>query len=91
MNSKGVYMFFVALSVLLFGAMCAVVGYTYADIQCAIEHGGTSAPAWVAFFYGIPFAIVILICVIIAAVFHRKSKKVAYESHFFFFKGGKPA
>ncbi len=75
MKAKGIYRLFVALSVLLFGVMCATVGYFYARMECAIAHGGTSAPAWVAFLYAIPFAVVILICLIVAAVFHRKSKK----------------
>ncbi len=75
MKAKNVYRLFVALSVLVFGAMCAVVGYEYADIQCAIVHSGTSAPAWVAFVYAIPFAVAILIFAIVALVFYCKSKK----------------
>lgn len=66
---------FVAFAVLLFGAMCGTVAYAYGKMQCAILHDGTSAPVGVAFFYAIPFAVAIAICLALAYVCYQKSKK----------------
>ena len=65
---------FTALAILLWGAMCAVVAWNYGTMLHGIEHHGYSAPAGVAFLYAIPFALVSLVCVVRAIVFHRKSK-----------------
>jgi len=52
--------------------MCAVVAYNY----CALEWGGKyeawSAPASTALLLAIPYAIGIIICVVLAIVFKRK-------------------
>ena len=55
--------------------MCAVVAYYYRDVICGIKHMGYSAPAYVAFVYAIPFLTGIIICVILAIIFHKKSKQ----------------
>ena len=65
---------FTALAILLWGAMCAVVAWNYCDLLHSIDHHGFSAPADIAFFYAIPFGIVIAVCVVLAMVFHKKSK-----------------
>ena len=39
------------------------------------KYGMYSAPTWVAFLYGIPFAIGILVCVIVAVVIKKKTVK----------------
>ena len=60
------------LSLLLFGTMTGLVGYNIAYMQCAIAHQGASAPAYVALFSGVPFVILIAICLIIARVLKEK-------------------
>lgn len=61
-----------ALAIILFGVMTAVVGYNYASMECAIAHQGTSAPAYIALFSGIPFIILIALCLIIGRVLKEK-------------------
>ena len=56
------------VTIILFGTMTAVVGYNYATMDCSIAHQGASAPAYIAFFSGIPFLILIAICLIIGRV-----------------------
>ena len=63
---------FVVLALLLSHAMCATVAWIYRDIVCGMEHRGFSAPPDVAFWYAIPFAVAILLCLVLAYVFHRK-------------------
>lgn len=65
---------FSALAILLWGAMCATVAWIYHDILCGMEHLMTSAPPRIAFFYAIPFALAISVCVVLSIVFRRKSK-----------------
>ena len=64
---------FFALALLLSHAMCAVVAYNYGYLL----YGpliGTSAPAYVAFFYAIPFLAAIAICLALSVVFFKKSR-----------------
>ena len=61
-----------ALSIVLFVAMTAVVAYNYATMECSIAHQGASAPAYVAFFSGVPFVVLIAICLIIGRVLKEK-------------------
>ena len=63
---------FIALAVLLSDIMCFVVAYNYRAMLCGIEHAGYSAPASTAFLYAVPFVIGIVVCAILAKVFHRK-------------------
>ena len=62
---------FIAFAILLSDVMCAVVGYSYSDLLWAGEYAGTSFPAYVAFFYAIPFLVGIVVCVALAWVFHH--------------------
>ena len=66
---------FATLAILLSDAMCFVVAYSYRDMLCGIEHAGYSAPASVAFLSAIPFAIGIIICVLLFFHFRRKAQK----------------
>ena len=61
-----------ALAVLIFGVMTGVVGYNLAYMECAIAHQGASAPAYVAIFSGVPFVVLIAICLIIVRVLKEK-------------------
>ena len=65
----------VALALVLSQAACVVVAYDYRDMLCGISHGGYSAPAWVAFLELIPFALGVILCAVLALVFHKKSKE----------------
>ena len=65
---------FFILAAVLSDIMCAVVAYYYRDMIFQIEYKGTSAPAYVAFFYGIPFAIGCIVCLILAIVFRKKAR-----------------
>ncbi len=61
-----------ALAIIFFGVMTAVVGYNYALMECSIAHQGASAPAYIALFSGIPFVILIALCLIIGRVLKEK-------------------
>ena len=63
---------FLILAVLLSVVMCAVVAYNYCDMVWGIKYAGYSAPAWAAFATAIPFAIGIVVCVILAIFFKKK-------------------
>ena len=60
------------VTVVLFGVMTAVLGYNYAVMECAIAHQGASAPAYIALFSGIPFLILIAVCLIIGRLLKEK-------------------
>ncbi|MBE6531488.1 MAG: hypothetical protein E7679_05320 [Ruminococcaceae bacterium] len=66
---------FTGIAILLSHIMCAVVAYNYRDMLCAIEHGGYSAPARMAFLYALPFAVAIAVCIVLAVKCHKKIKK----------------
>jgi len=63
---------FVILAVLLSDVMCAAVAYNYCDMVWGIKYAGYSAPAWTAFLSATPFAIAIIVCVIVALILKRK-------------------
>lgn len=69
---KKIYNIFIVLAILLSDVMCAVVAYNFCAMQWGAKYGMHSAPAWVAFLYGIPFAIGIVVCVIVAAVIKKR-------------------
>ena len=71
---KKVALLFSIMSILLSDTMRAVIAYVYQDMLCGIAHMGYSAPANVAFLYAIPFIIAIMICIVLAAFFYRKTK-----------------
>ncbi len=60
------------LAVLLSDIMCAVVAYNYCDMVWGIKYAGYSAPASVAFLTAIPFAIAIVVCIVLALFFKKK-------------------
>ena len=72
MNKKVIRKILCAISVILFGAMTAVVGYNYAYMECAIAHQGASAPAYIALFASVPFVVIILVCLIIIKLLKEK-------------------
>lgn len=65
---------FMALAILLSNVMCAAVAYNYCSMQWGIRYEGYSAPANVAFLLVIPYAVGIVICVILACFFNKKQK-----------------
>ena len=62
------------LSALLTNVMCAVVAYSYCDMQWGIRYSCYSAPAYVAFLSAIPYLIGIAICVTAALILCRRGK-----------------
>ena len=63
---------FLILAVLLSDVMCAVVAYNYCDMMWGIKYAGYSAPVSIAFLVAIPFAIAIVVCVVIALYFKKR-------------------
>ena len=61
-------------AVLLSDVMCAVVAYTYCDMVWGIKYAGYSAPAWTALLVGIPYAVGIIICIVLAIFFMKKAE-----------------
>ncbi len=72
---KKLTVLFGCLAVLLSNVMCAVVAYDYCNILWQGKYGITSAPAEIAFLDTIPFVIGIAVCILLAVVFWKKSKK----------------
>ena len=68
---------FWVISALLTNVMFASVAYNYSSMICGIEYKGFSAPASVAYLLGIPYLIGIIVCVVLAIIFQKKSKKSA--------------
>ena len=71
---KNISKVFVVISIILFGAMCAVVGYSYAYMQMGIRYMGFSAPASIAFLYAVPFIAAICILLALAKKFSSKNQ-----------------
>ncbi len=63
---------FLFLAAALSLVMCAVVTYYYFYIKALGENFATSAPPYVAFFYAIPFAVGIVLCLILSMVFRKR-------------------
>lgn len=68
---------FAALAILLSNVMCAAVAYNYCDMQWGIRYSCYSAPASVAFLLVIPYGFGIVICAVLAWVFHKKHRRSA--------------
>ena len=68
---------FKLLAIILSYAMCICVSYLYGVNLYAAKHLYTSAPAWVAFLFAIPFSVAILICIIIYLILKAKIKNLA--------------
>ena len=69
---KKIYNIFIVLAILLSDVMCAVVAYNFGILYLGGRYGMYSAPGWVAFLYGIPYAIGIEVCIIVAVVLKKK-------------------
>lgn len=74
-RNKVLYWLFLSLTLLLSHAVCALIGHDYAAQLCAGAHLGASAPAYIAFFWLIPFGIGIAVCGSLAALFYSKLRK----------------
>lgn len=70
---KKLSIIFSTLAVLLSDIMCAVVAYNYCDLLWGRQYAGYSAPASTAFVYVIPYAIGIIVSVVLAIIFRKKS------------------
>lgn len=73
MHMKKLSIIFSILAVLLSDIMCAVVAYYYCDLLWGRQYAGYSAPASTAFVYVIPYAIGIIVSVVLAIIFRKKS------------------
>lgn len=72
---KALSMIFGVSAILLSNIMCAVVAYNYCDMAWGIEYAGYSAPASTAFALAVPYAIGIVICVVLTIVFKNRVEK----------------
>ena len=68
---KTLSIFFQILAVLLSDVMCAVIVRCYYILRWGKLP--VSAPAWMAFLWGIPFLLGIAVCLILAVLFKKKS------------------
>ena len=66
---------FWVLAVLLSDIMCAVVAYNYCDLLLGGKYAGYSAPASTAYMYAIPFALSIIVNIVLAIVCGKKAIK----------------
>jgi len=66
---------FAILAVLLSDVMCAVVAYSYCNMQWGIKYMGFSAPAGAAFLYAIPFCIGIAVCAALSLFFRSRAQR----------------
>ncbi len=64
---------FLVLAVLLSDVMCAVVAYNYCNMLWGIKYAYFSAPASTAFLVAIPFIVAIVVCVVIALYFKKRT------------------
>ena len=64
---------FLVLAVLLSDVMCAVVAYNYCNMVWGIKYACFSAPASTAFLAAIHFIIAIVVCVVIALYFKKRT------------------
>ena len=71
---KLLYRFCLLIAIILSHIMCAVVAYNYCNMEWQIKVGGTSAPANIVYLYAIPFVIGIVLCLIGAFYFKKKSR-----------------
>ena len=70
---KALSVVFRILAVILSDVMCAVVAFNYCDMLWGIRYAGYSAPANVAFLTAVPYVIGIVVCVILALFFRKKT------------------
>ena len=73
---------FIVLALILSHIGCAVVAYSYCDMQWGIRYMCYSAPASIVFYaYGIPFCFGIIICLVLSYVFAKKHNKKVNSAH----------
>ena len=63
-----------ALAVIISNIMCASVAYNYCCLQWSAVYEGSSAPPSVAFLFALPFLAGIILCMLSAWFFLKKSK-----------------
>ena len=66
---------FWVLAALLSDVMCTVVAYNYCALQWGGKYAGYSAPASTAFIYAIPFALGIIVSIVLAIICGKKAVK----------------
>lgn len=66
---------FWVLAALLSDVMCTVVAYNYCALQWGGKYAGYSAPASTAFIYAIPFALGIIVSIVLAIICGKKAIK----------------
>lgn len=71
---KLLYRLCLLIALILSYIMCVVVAYNYCDMEWKIKMAGNSAPASIAYLYAIPFVIGIVLCIISAFYFKKKSR-----------------
>ena len=64
-----------ALAAFLSDIMCAVVAYNYCDSLWGEKYAGYSAPASTAFLYAIPFALGIIVSIVLAIICWKRAIK----------------
>ena len=64
---------FAALAVILSDVMCAVIAFNFCDMLWGIKYAGYSAPASVAFLTAVPYAVGIIICVILSLFLKKRA------------------
>ena len=64
---------FAALAVILSDVMCAVAAFNYCDMLWGIKYAGYSAPASAAFLTAVPYAVGIIICVILSLFLKKRA------------------
>ena len=65
---------FTTIALILSHLMCIVVAWGHRDMLCGIDHMGYSAPAEMAFLTAIPYAVGIILCIVLAFIFRKKAK-----------------
>ncbi len=65
---------FTVLAFILSHIMCFVVAWNYRDMLCGIDHMGYSVPVEVAFLTAFPYAIGIILCIVLAFISCKKAK-----------------
>lgn len=71
---KLLYRLCLFVAVILSHIMFAVVAYNYCNMEWKIKMAGNSAPASLAYLYAIPFVIGIILCIVGAFYFKKKSR-----------------
>lgn len=72
-------MAFFFITLVLSHYMCAVIAFNYCNMFYLAKYEGFSAPPDTAFLFSIPYLIGILVCLTIAILLRRKSRKPEYK------------